>query len=61
MTPPQQERPARLLDTTRDMSAEKTKAAVDEAALVLKTVYWSVSGTGRHGRGGTGRGGDDFW
>ncbi|XP_043196470.1 DNA ligase 1-like isoform X2 [Amphibalanus amphitrite] len=39
MTPPNQERPAQILDATREMSAEKTKAAVDEAALVLKTVY----------------------
>ncbi|KAF0287022.1 DNA ligase 1 [Amphibalanus amphitrite] len=38
MTPPNQERPAQILDATREMSAEKTKAAVDEAALVLKTV-----------------------
>ena len=44
MTPPDQERPAQQLDALRDLSAEKAKAAVDEAALILKTVYWSVVG-----------------
>ena len=44
MTPPHQERPVQQLNAVRDFSTEKTKAAVDEASLILKTVYWSVLG-----------------
>ncbi|XP_037094407.1 DNA ligase 1-like [Pollicipes pollicipes] len=39
MTPPEQPRPAEQLDATAGLSAEKAKAKVEEAALVLKTVY----------------------
>lgn len=41
-TPPCQEYPPENINMTKEMSAEKFKARLDEEALIIKTTYWLV-------------------
>lgn len=39
-TPPAQEYPPEIIDTSKKMSSESFKELVDSQALILKTAYW---------------------
>lgn len=40
LTPPEQERPCKILNSCKNKSAESTKSTIEEQTLILKTTYW---------------------
>lgn len=42
LTPPEQSRPCKILNTCKNKTADGMKTKVEDQALILKTAYWCV-------------------